>query len=85
MGGVSLLLCLNVGCVLAMLNFKFYCQRVSYVLMLLLYNKTTHTCIFSKSGGTLVSLCKGAFQEQLLELVLVTLWVRITWSEPPGT
>jgi hypothetical protein len=53
--------------------------------MFLLCNKTMHTGIFSKSVGALVSLCKGVLQEQLLELVLVTLWVRITWSEPPGT
>jgi hypothetical protein len=43
------------------------------------------TGIFSKSVDTLVLPCKGALQELLLELVLVTLWVRITWNDPPGT
>jgi len=44
-----------------------------------------HTCMFSKSEVTFASLCRVALQELLLELVLVTLWVRITWSDPPGT
>jgi len=47
--------------------------------------KAMHTCMSSKSEVTFASLCRVALQELLLELVLVTLWVRITWNDPPGT
>jgi hypothetical protein len=64
---------------------KFCGSATRELVMYIPYHKLMCTCMFSKSVGKLASLCKGALQELLLELVLVTLRVRITWSDPPGT